>query len=80
VQDEVRSAKSEKSHQVMRRAGSRSGSSVVSFENLPVGDYTIRLRRRSYTADPSDTHVRANLTERLTLEMQPRPPVKAGPP
>jgi protocatechuate 3,4-dioxygenase beta subunit len=80
VQVEVRSAKSEKSHQVMRRAGSRSGSSVVSFENLPVGDYTIRLRRRSYTADPSDTHVRANLTERLTLEMQPRPPVKAGPP
>ena len=80
VQVEVRSAKSEKAHAVVRRGGSRGGSSVVSFENLPVGDYTIRLRRRSYTSEPSETHVRANLTERVQLEMQPRQPVKSGPP
>lgn len=80
VQVEVRSAKSEKTHAVVRRGGSRGGSSVVSFENLPVGDYTIRLRRRSYTAETSETHVRANLTERVQLEMQPRQPVKSGPP
>ena len=81
-QVEVRSAKNEKGHAVMRRAGNRSsGDSGVTIEGLPVGDYSIRLRRRNYTAEPSDVHVRGNVTERVRLEMQPRgQPVKAGPP
>jgi 5-hydroxyisourate hydrolase-like protein (transthyretin family) len=82
VQVEVRSAKGEKGHAVQRRAGTRGGgSNVVTIENLPVGDYSIRLRRRNYVAEVTDAHVRGNVTERLQLEMRPRQPqVKAGPP
>ena len=82
VQVEVRSAKGEKGHAVQRRATTRgSGRNQVTIEGLPVGDYTVRLRRRSYLAENSDVYVRGNVTERLRLEMQPRPPqVKAGPP
>lgn len=78
VQVEVRSAKSEQAHTVLRRTGNRGGSSAVVVEGLPVGRYTIRLRRRGYTAEPSEASVRANALERVDLDM--KPPAKAPAP
>jgi uncharacterized GH25 family protein len=73
VQVEVRSVKSELAHTVLRRTGNRGGSSAVLVEGLPVGRYTIRLRRRGYTSEPSEANVRDNATERVHLDMQPQP-------
>jgi hypothetical protein len=71
---DVRSAKSEKVHQVSRRTSMRGRDGVVVIESIPPGDYQVRLRRRGYTTRSESVLVHANGLARLTVTMDRHEP------